>query len=275
MSAIFPASSLAWPASVPRVLLAPATASCGASAGPMPWPGITHEVFCSVAGEDVGRRASAAIALHWARGHLGATDGQSLAAWIGRRTWPYPRPLWRCGLMGRSVFMEAADALSRLWAAELAMRSPAVGIVIADGSGFNTTATRRLQLIARNSRALLVIARPAREERWPSAAGARWRITPVPSPDHRPRWRVDLLRCKGTPSPFSTLASHEQLTEWTLAWEGETATARIVAPHQDPAAQVLGRPPDDLGDRSDAATGAARRLAIGAAARAAGRLAAG
>jgi hypothetical protein len=125
--------------------------------------------------------------------------------WIGRRIWPHPRALIRetaegvvggvGGLLCCSVFIDPPDDASRLWAIDLALRCPAVVAVVADGHGLELPQTRRLQLAAEAGAALGLLSRPPGELERRSTASTRWRVRPALGP--RPRWAVELLRCKG------------------------------------------------------------------------------
>lgn len=199
-------------------------------AGPAPWAGVMHEVFAAPAGGQIARFGThhpppAGLLIAWASHQLAAGRGR-LAVWVGRRVWPYPLVLERAGLLGGSLFVDAQDNNQRLWAAELALRSPAVACVVADGSGLGMPATRRLQLIARQSQALMLLARPSHDERQLSAAGARWRVGVVSSPDS-PQWKVELLRCKGV-RPVSLGTNGHSHPAWTLRWEAESASMRVI-----------------------------------------------
>lgn len=157
----------------------------------------------------------------------GARGGRVL--WIGRRVWPYPRAMVRDFevreraelaaapltleleldraarsdgadlLLARSLLVDPSRPASRLWAIETALRCPSVGAVVADGSGLDMAATRRLQLAAEGGRSIGLIARPAREAGALSAAATRWRVgRPQPREDAAgPRWVLELSRCKG------------------------------------------------------------------------------
>ena len=205
----------------------------GGAAGlvePVPWPGVMHEVFAAPAGGQVARFGThhpppAGLLITWAS-HQVATGRGRLTVWVGRRVWPYPLVLERAGLLGGSLFVDAKDNNQRLWAAELALRSPAVACVVADGSGLGMPATRRLQLIARQSEALILLARPSHDERQLSAAGARWRVGVVSSPGDSPQWKVELLRCKGV-RPVSLGTNGHSHPAWTLRWEAESASMRV------------------------------------------------
>ncbi|MBL0869848.1 MAG: hypothetical protein IBJ18_04650 [Phycisphaerales bacterium] len=133
---------------------------------------------------------------------------------IGRSVWP-----WGRGGAGGTPDVSALDnqrmdlidadaPAQRLWAADLALRSGAFGVVIADGTGLDLASTRRLQLACESGHTACVLARPPWEERELSSACTRWRVRPAPREYTQPRrglrvgrvvqrWSVDLLRCKG------------------------------------------------------------------------------
>ena len=145
--------------------------------------------------------------------------------WIGQRCHPYPRILIRDGgkdrgLLKRSLFIAAQDAASRLWAIDSALRSPAVGVIIADGTGFNRAATQRVQALARTQSKWVLATCPSQQQGELSAAQTRWLIRSMPSATGKqtagvhPRWNIKLLRCKGM---RPTGAAHEWLLEWNRA----------------------------------------------------------
>ena len=167
--------------------------------------------------------------------------------WIGRRVWPY---LWVLGTNGPGMaedfrgrcgfFVDPANAAGRLWALDLALRSGAVAAVVADGSGLNMAAARRLQLAAEAGGALGLLARPPNERGQLSAAATRWLVRTRPSETANPRWAVQLLRCKGAWN--KRLASTDDLV---VEWNGATSTVAI---------------PADVGRRSGQEESPARKL---------------
>lgn len=103
-------------------------------------------------------------------------------------------------LLARSIFVDPPDDRARLWAIDLCLRAPSVAVVVADGRGLSMAASRRLQLAAEAGNTLALLARPAAERRTLSAAATRWHVhrTLVAERDaSRPRWMLELLRCKG------------------------------------------------------------------------------
>ena len=141
------------------------------------------------------------IHLAWQALEQASSDSSGRVIWIGRRIWPHPRALIRetegqaRRLLCCSVFIDPPDDASRLWAIDLALRCPAVVAVVADGRGLELPQTRRLQLAAESGAVLGLLGRPPGELERRSTASTRWRVRPAPGP--RPRWAVELLRCKG------------------------------------------------------------------------------
>jgi hypothetical protein len=140
--------------------------------------------------------------------------GRGYVFWVGRACWPHPRTLIRgndCTALQRSVLIDPTPR-ERLWAMDLVMRSPAAAVVVADASGLDIRATRRLQLAAEHGRTLTMLSRPPNDLGMPSVATYRWRVEPVVSPSDQPRWAVQLLRCKDARYP--TDAPRSAVLEW-------------------------------------------------------------
>jgi protein ImuA len=148
------------------------------------------------------------------RGEVGATgptgDGMVL--------WCLPRPdLYGPGIAahrldpGRVVLVQALRDAEILWAMEEGLRAPGIVAVVGEVGTLSAVASRRLQLAAERSGSTAFLLRrwrdggqAARERALPNAATTRWRIAAMPSiPSRnepgvgRPRWRVELLRCRG------------------------------------------------------------------------------
>lgn len=160
-------------------------------------------------------------------------------AWIGGRCTPYPHMLIRAGrgddrLLSRSLFVQAPSRATRLWAADLALRSNAVGTVLVDGSGFDTAATRRLHLLAKTHGKLVLAARPIFERSMLSAAITRWIVRPqalvkeAPHACVRPGWHVSLIRCK-------TTAANDGELHWRLEWKHGKGALDLSGPLAGPA----------------------------------------
>lgn len=165
--------------------------------------------------------------------------------WVGKRCHPYPRVLIRGSrergtgnrkrLLEQSLFVAPRDAATRLWAIDLALRSPAVGLVIADGSEFDKAATQRLQLLARSQEKWVLAARPPMQRSELSAAQTRWlvraatyqlKIGATRTAGVVPRWSVELLRCKG-------LRPGGDHPAWLLEWSRAEGAVNLSAPLAD------------------------------------------
>jgi hypothetical protein len=164
----------------------------------------------------------------------GAAQLEGHIAWVGPQSHPTPQFLERLGILDRSLFVDATDAGSRLWAIELSMRCPAVACVVGDAQGFKISATRRLELVARDCNCLALLARPGSEIGIVSAAMTRWAVHPLlhekekimdptgipipayrdwdprPMPQH-PAWMLELLCCKGMQPAGGN--------HWPLEWD--------------------------------------------------------
>ncbi len=170
--------------------------------------------------------------------------GSRRVLWIGRRCWPYPPglvgPGGNAALLERSIFVDPPTRDERLWAIDVALRSPAALVVVADGTGLAMAGSRRLQLAAEAGRTLGLIARPHRERGELSAAATRWLVSPGPMDPANPilpTWTLELLRRKGL-RPIS-----EGARVMTVRVEDATRLVSVDA---------------DAADRSAAATGPGR-----------------
>ena len=150
---------------------------------------------------------------------LGRAGGTVL--WIGAEQEAWPPGLARFGLSPADlVLVRAPRPTDGLWAMEEALRCPAVAGALLDLSELDLTAARRLQLAAEAGGAIGLLLRPDTNTPGPSAALTRWRAGALPGAGgsaHElgdPRWRLDLLRCRGA-APRG----------WTVTWR--TTTDRL------------------------------------------------
>jgi protein ImuA len=168
--------------------------------------GALHEVLGAGADEE-----DAAIAAGFAAGIVGRIAGGAVL-WCLKRADLYGPGLAVQGLdPARLVLVRAARDDAILWAMEEGLRSPGIAAVIGEVGRLPMVASRRLQLAAERSGVTAFLLRrwrsgaeAAAERKRPSAALTRWRVAAIPSlPEPgepgigRPRWRVELLRCRG------------------------------------------------------------------------------
>lgn len=225
-----------------------------ALAGAVPWPrGMVHEWF-SRFGPAVTLAGRLIQRVHRSQG--------GLVVWVGRWCWPHPR--WFVGRwpgrgsMGEALFVDPSSDGDRLWAVELCVRSPAVTGVIADGRGLTMSATRRLQLAARDGGSRVMLLRSIEERKELSASAVRWLVEPVVSPGRHPRWSVELLRCKGL--PFTVGGSDVSADATCMAVDPASVSSVrwILEDHDDTGLVPV---PADLADRPAASSPQRRRFA--------------
>ena len=125
----------------------------------------------------------------------------------------------------RLLLVEAAKDGQILWALEEALRSNAVAGVVAAVDALTLLASRRLDLAAREAKAVCLLLR-TREPKDISVARRRWRIAPAPSAPHpydpdapgAARLKAVLTRSRGEPPG-----------EWILEWDDETHRFRLAS----------------------------------------------
>jgi protein ImuA len=161
-----------------------------------------------------------------------AADSGGLVILIGRRCWASAWMLRRAGLdLANCILVDPRDEDQRLWAIDQSLRCPGVGAVLADASGLDMGASRRLQLAAEAGGGLGLLARPPQEAKSLSAAATRWVVSPRMSETKRVSWRVELRRCKAGSSwrGLWSGARAGAVREWVLEWNesrGQVEAAR-------------------------------------------------
>ena len=148
-------------------------------------------------------------------GEVGGPTGSGPVLWCLRRADLYGPGLMAHGFdPARLVLAVAPRDDEILWAMEEGLRTPGLAAVIGEIGRLPLVAGRRLQLAAERSGVTALVLRrwrngeeAATERERPSAAVTRWRVMSLPSRDSdeerlrhligRPRWRVELLRCRG------------------------------------------------------------------------------
>src|SRR5437763_11367075 len=151
------------------------------------------------------------------RGEVGdsKTPGEGIVLWCLKRPDLYGPGLLAHGLdPARLVIVTAPRDEDILWAIEEGLRAPGLVAVIGEIGRLPLVAGRRLQLAAERSGITAFLLRrwrnseeAARERERPSAAVTRWRLAALPAREvddlrlrqliGQPRWRVELLRCRG------------------------------------------------------------------------------
>ena len=197
--------------------------------------GALHEILGAGGDEEDG-----ALAAAFAAGILGRLAGDGTVLWCLPRPDLYGHGLAAHGLDPAHIVLVRAPRDSEiLWAMEEGLRTPGIAAVVGEVGTLAAVASRRLQLAAERSGITAFLLRrwrdsgqAARERNLPNAAVTRWRIAALPSQPlrgepgvGRPRWRVELLRCRGGEP---------------ACWEVEEADA---TGHVSLAAALADRPP--------------------------------
>lgn len=116
---------------------------------------------------------------------------------------PWPPGLARLGLAPEALVLLSARGHDALWAAEQALRCPALSAVAAVLPGLGLAAARRLQLAAEAGGTLGLLLRLDVDRPGPTASRTRWQVTSLPGEGgapHRlgaPRWQLSLLLARG------------------------------------------------------------------------------
>lgn len=209
----------------------------------LPLGGLACGALHEVAGGGLGAVHGAAAML-FVGGVLARMTGSVL--WCLRMRDLFAPALSGAGLHpDRVIYAETFDEKTVLLCLEEGLRHGGLAAVVGEVAHLSMTASRRLQLAAEASGVTAFVIR-----RWRNAAAAsdfgqstaaatRWRVTaapssPLPVPGvGRPRWRVELVRCRGG-----------ECAEWEV--EACDAQGRLALPA-------------DLADRSAAAADGQRR----------------
>ena len=208
----------------------------------LPQGGLARGALHEVAGGSLGAVHGAAAVL-FAGGVLARMNGSVL--WCLRMRDLFAPALAGVGLHpNRVIYAEAGDEQTVLLCLEEGLRHGGLAGVVGEVSRLSMTASRRLQLTAEASGVIAFVIRrwrnaAAADFGQPTAAATRWRITAAPSSPlpaagvGRPRWLVELIRCRAGES-----------AEWEL--EACDAQGRLALPA-------------DLADRSAAPADGRRR----------------
>lgn len=195
----------------------------------LPWGGLPlaglHELLSDAPGH-----ATAFAALLLARAQ--ALLPRRATLWIAAEPDAYLPGLAGLGLDATRLFLlRAPRQRDALWAAEEALRSPAIAAVLLLGTRtLDMTAARRLQLAAETGGGIALLLREEASTPGPTTALTRWRITPraaAATPHHLgpPTWEVALLRARGG-----------RPGAWLLQWDAGTDQL-ITIPIAAPAAE--------------------------------------
>jgi protein ImuA len=182
--------------------------------GVLPWRGLPCGAVHEIAGAALDGAATGFCSVLLARL---AADGRSVL-WVCLQDDLYGPGLVRFGLKPeRLILVRTHRPAEILWVIEEALRCRGLAAVLGEVAGLSLAAARRLQLAARKSGVTALLLRQ-RAEAPVTTAVTRWHVATAPGPVQdaslAPRWRVDLVRCRG-------LLHGEEgyVSRWHVAWQ--------------------------------------------------------
>jgi protein ImuA len=169
----------------------------------LPWQGLPLAALHEMEGAGAADENGAAVT--FLAGILARLVPARPVLWCLQRPDLHPPGLALAGLDAkRLVLLRAPDERDILWAMEEGLRSRALAAVVGEVETLSTPASRRLQLAAESAGVTGFVLHRSAGNAGTSAAVTRWRIAALPSAPvagesgiGRPRWRVELLRCRG------------------------------------------------------------------------------
>jgi protein ImuA len=198
----------------------------------LPWQGLPlaslHEI------ENAGAAGEEGAASLFLAGILARLTPARPVLWCLQRTDLHAPGLALAGLAAeRLVLLRAPNERDLLWAMEEGLRSRALAAVVGEVDALSMPASRRLQLAAESTGVTGFVLHRSAMEAAASAAVTRWRIAALPSAPvagepgiGQPRWRVELLRCRGgMPKTWEVEACNAQ-SGWTT---GHVAVSAALA----------------------------------------------
>lgn len=212
----------------------------------LPWGGLPRGCLHEVMGEAVDGAATGFCAAL-----LGRLSRRGPVLWITPHDDLFAPGLMAFGLRpARLLVVRARRRSEVLWALEEGLRTPALAAALAEVDRLSPIQSRRLQLAAESSGVTGLL---LRRDEGPGAAVTRWRVGVAPSrgeADGRrlgpgaPRWRIELVRCRGGGQGAWTVEWRRG--DWRQVDDGEPAGAVAVAaepgdrPPRPPPARGVG-----------------------------------
>jgi len=241
--------------------------------------GAVHEIMGAGGDEEDGAAAAGFAAGILARiGPQG--DRMGAVLWCLKRPDLYGPGLMAHGLDPARLVLVSAPRDDRiLWALEEGLRAgrgAGLAAVVGEVGRLPMVASRRLQLAAERAGVTALLLRrwrtgneAASERGRPSAAVTRWRVASLPAMAiagepgiGRPRWRVELLRCRGGRPAACEVEVADATGFISLPAELADRPAAPSAPHPNPLPASGARENMALAPR-ERGEGGARRAAVG------------
>lgn len=197
----------------------------------LPWGGLPRAGLHEIAAADTSAAAAGFCALVLAR----LAEETGVVAWCRRQRGLHGPGLTAFGIDAtRLIVVRARNDTDVFWAMEEGLRNAAVAAMVGEIHKATPTALRRLQLAAEDGGVTALLLRPPRAATPATPAITRWRVgaaanEAAASNDRtacvRPRWRVELQKCKtgacGLGAPEQPSENPGLPTTWHLEWRDE------------------------------------------------------
>jgi protein ImuA len=182
--------------------------------GVLPWGGLPRAALHEI----IGERGAASGFCAGLLARLAGDTGTVL--WCRREPGLHAPGLDVFGLdPKRLVVVRGHNRNDIPWAMEEGLGSAALAAVLGETDGIAVIPRRRLQLAAEKGGVTALLLRTTGDRMASGPALTRWRVDAAPGGFDAPRWRVDLLRCRGG-NPAA----------WIVEWhDGKTGGFTVVA----------------------------------------------
>lgn len=135
------------------------------------------------------------------------------------------------------VIVRPSTPQEELWAYDQCLRSEAVVVVWGYIDRLTSRNFRRMQLAAESGRGIGLLIRPPEAAKEPTWADVRLQVDPCPSVGNSPRYRVQVLHCRGGQPGGETILTIDETTG-IKAVIHETHPMHLVSPLADPASPL-------------------------------------
>jgi len=159
----------------------------------LPGGGLMRGALHEILSPDLADGAAMGFAIHL-MGRFQATMPERVVLWASCRPDLFGPGLKAAGIdPGRFLIAKCQSSDELLFVIEECSKSKSISVVSSDIGEVDFSLSRRLQLAAAGSGATLILLRPARFAKAPSAAVTRWHAEARPGGG----WSLGLFRCRG------------------------------------------------------------------------------
>ena len=218
----------------------------------LPWGGLPRAGLHEIDAADTSAAAAGFCAMVLAR----LVKEGGVAAWCRRKRGLHGPGLAVFGLdPARLIVVRARNDTDVFWAMEEGLRNAALAAMVGEIHKATPTALRRLQLAAEDGGVTALLLRPLRAATTATPAITRWRVGAAATDGRndfvRPRWRVELQKCKsgasGLAAPEHAAGTLGLPTTWHLEWRDEAGGFTV-------ASELRHRPAEGSAESAEASS---------------------